>query len=88
MSDYTVKISDEEEKALLTDMISIQDWLNNTIHQKARMCMEDVVCNYSDKNPKKISSVERDQIIRDAQVETAMEKNVREEAERIARRSQ
>jgi hypothetical protein len=36
----TVSITDEEEKALLTDMTSIQDWLDNAIHNKARQCID------------------------------------------------
>lgn len=40
MAQYTVTLSPEEEKALLTDMISIQDWLSNAIHNKARQCID------------------------------------------------
>lgn len=40
MGNYTITLSAEEEKALLTDMISIQDWLNNAIHNKARQCID------------------------------------------------
>ena len=38
----TVSITDEEEKALLTDILSLQDWLDNAIHNKARQCIDDV----------------------------------------------
>lgn len=34
---------EEEEKALLTDTISIQEWIDNAIHNKARQCI-DTVC--------------------------------------------
>ena len=40
---YTITLSDEEEKALLTDMMSIQEWIDNAIHNKARQCI-DTVC--------------------------------------------
>lgn len=43
MVQYTVLLTSEEEKALLTDMISIQEWLENAIHNKARQCI-DAVC--------------------------------------------
>ena len=35
MGQYTITLVDEEEKVLLTDMISIQEWLDNAIHNKA-----------------------------------------------------
>ena len=41
--DITVQISEAEEKALLTDMVSIEVWFNNVVHQKARQCI-DAVC--------------------------------------------
>jgi hypothetical protein len=43
MPTYTIKISEEEEKALLTDMISVQDWLDNAIKNKIRRCMDEIV---------------------------------------------
>jgi len=36
MHEYTVRVSDAEKKALESDVVSLQDWLNNMIHQKAR----------------------------------------------------
>lgn len=42
MPNYTVTVSDEEEKALLWDMKSIQEWADNAIHNKARQCIENV----------------------------------------------
>lgn len=40
--EYTVNISDEESKALLTDMMTVQEWLDNAIHNKARQCIDKV----------------------------------------------
>lgn len=42
MGQYTITLSQEEEKALLTDMLSIQEWLDNAIHNKARQCIDGV----------------------------------------------
>ena len=80
MADYTITLTAEEEKALLTDMISIQDWINNAIHNKARQCIDSVVAEYSEFQPKKISQGQRLQIIKDTEVKTAAER----EAERLA----
>lgn len=43
MGQYTVTFSPEEEKAMLTDMLSIQDWMDNAGHNKARQRI-DAIC--------------------------------------------
>jgi len=78
---YTVDISNEEEKALSVVMVSIQDWLNNAIHNRARLAIDDLVLNHSDKQPGKIPDAETLQIVRDAEVETAAERNTKLEQE-------
>jgi len=72
---YTVEISDEEEKALLTDMASIQDWLNNAIHNKARQCIDAIVSENSDKIPSKLTEKEKYQIVASANTVTAAERS-------------
>lgn len=42
MGIYTIELSAEEEKALLTDILSLQEWLDNAIRNKARQCIDDV----------------------------------------------
>ena len=42
MKQFTITISDEEGKALLTDMGSIQEWIDNAIHNKARQVIDKV----------------------------------------------
>ena len=78
---YIIEISAEEEKALLTDMLSIQAWLNNAIHNKTRQCIDKIVQEHSDKQAGKIPEAEKLQIVRDAQVESAAERNARVEQE-------
>ena len=81
MKQFVVELNDAEEKALLTDMLSVQDWIDNAVHNKARQCMDTVVEKVTDRRAKKISVEEKLQIIRDAQVESAVERNARFEAE-------
>lgn len=81
MAQFTITILDEEEKALLTDMVSIQDWIDNAIHNKARQCIDKVVEKNSDKQPEKLSVKEKLQIVKHATLETAAEKSARFEAE-------
>ena len=74
MGEYIINLTEEEEKALLTDMISIQAWIDNAVHNKARQCIDRVVEEYSDKQAKKISSKEKLQIVKGAEVKTAAER--------------
>ena len=81
MAQFIIEINDAEEKALLTDMLSIQEWLDNAIHEKARRTIDSIVERISDKQSKKISTKEKHNIIRNATLETGAEKNARLEAE-------
>ena len=71
---FEVELSDEEIKALETDMMSVQDWLNNAIHNKARQCIDAIAQAYSDKQPKKITEQEKLEIVRHAKVKSAAER--------------
>lgn len=73
MSKYIIELIAEEEKALLSDMLSIQEWLDGVIHNKARQCIDKIVLEHSDKQPKKIIEAEKLAIVRNAQVKTAQE---------------
>lgn len=81
MTQFIVEVNDAEEKALLTNMISIQEWLDNAIHNKARQCIDSIVEKVTDRNARKVSVEVKHQIVRDAQVESGAEKNARFEAE-------
>lgn len=81
MPDYPVKINAEEEKALLTDMISIQEWITNAIKNKARQMIGLIVANHTDRNPKNLTWDEKLEIIRSLDLETAAERQAREESE-------
>ena len=77
---WTITLTPEEEKALLTDMISIQDWLDNAIHNKARQHIDKIVLEYSDKQPNKIGEAEKLAIVREAIVKSAAERQAELEA--------
>ena len=76
MKEFVVAVSDAEEKALLTNMLSVQTWIENAIHNKARQCMDNIITEYSDKQPQKIDVVERESIVMGAEVITAEDKNI------------
>lgn len=74
MPKYTVTLTPEEEKALLTDMASIQDWLDNAIHNKARQCIDKVIAQHTDKQPQKLTPQAKVKIIRKLTLQTAVER--------------
>jgi len=55
MRQYTVEITEEEFKALEATILDIQEWTQHAIKNKARKCIDRLVEEYSDKNPKKMS---------------------------------
>jgi len=81
MKEYIVELTPEEEKALLTDMISIQAWINNAIHNKARQCIDRVVEEVSEFQPSKIGKAQKLQIIKGAKIKTAVERQAELAAE-------
>jgi len=74
MKQIIVEISDIEEKALLWDIVSIQDWLNNFVHNKARKVADRIIIDHTDKNPQKISQQDKEQIIEPLELKTAAER--------------
>lgn len=80
MPQQIVNLTDEEEKALLWDMVSIQEWINNAIHNKARQCVDALVEIHSGKLAAKLNQAEKYEIIRSANIQTAAERNAELEA--------
>ena len=77
MAQFTITINDAEEKALLTNMISVQTWLNNAIHEKARRVIDDIVRKNTDRQPKKMAVIDKHQMIMDMKLESGAERNAR-----------
>ena len=77
MGKHTITLSDEEEKALLVDMISIQEWVDNAIHNRARQSIDKVILEHSNKQPQKISQAEKLLIVKKAKVITAKEREAK-----------
>ncbi len=75
MGQYTVTLTEAEEKALLTDMASIEGWLINAIHTKASRCMDRIILNNSDRQPSKLSSRDREQIVMSTDILSAVERD-------------
>lgn len=46
MANYTITLSPAEDKALGSIAFSQQDWINNAVHERCRIAMEEIVANY------------------------------------------
>lgn len=75
-SDYrfSVTITEEQKKALEWNIVDIQDWLDNFVNDKARKCMDRIVEQESQYQPDKITDTQKYQIVRDANIQSAAER--------------
>ncbi len=87
MATYTITLSDAEDKALKTVAVSAQDWIDNAVHERCRIAMEEIFIAEAQKiaaNGGEISGT-KDEIVMAANVESAADRQIRLEAERLAR---
>jgi hypothetical protein len=90
MATYTITLSDAEDKALHTVALSAQDWIDNAVHERCRIAIDEIV---NAEVQRKLAAGEpitgsKDDIVMAADVESAAERQVRLEAEAQARLSQ
>jgi hypothetical protein len=43
MKTYTITLSDAEDKALHVFALSAQDWIDNAVHERCRLAIEEIV---------------------------------------------
>ena len=43
MATYTITLSDAEDKALHVIALSAQDWIDNAVHERCRIAIEEIV---------------------------------------------
>lgn len=90
MKTYTITLSDAEDKALHTVAMSAQDWIDNAVHERCRIAIEEIV---NAEVQRKLAAGEsitgsKEDIVMAAPVESAAERNARMEAEMTARAEQ
>jgi hypothetical protein len=76
MANYTVTLTAVQEKALLGDMVSIQDWIDNSINNKARKMINRYV-EQSGLGSRHSTDDQKATIITDMTIETATARNAR-----------
>ena len=86
---YTVTLSDAEDKALSVVTLSQQDWIDNAVHERCRIAIEEIVAQEVQRKLALGESITgtKDDIVLAAPVETAVERQAKFEAE-IALRTQ
>ena len=87
MATYTITLSDAEDKALHVVALSAQDWIDNAVHERCRIAIDEIV---NAEVQRKLAAGEpitgsKDDIVMAANVESAAERQARMEMEAAAR---
>jgi hypothetical protein len=86
MATYTITLSNAEDKALHVVALSAQDWIDNAIHERCRLAIDEIV---NAEVQRKLAAGEpisgsKEDIVIAADIESAAERQARLEAERNA----
>ncbi len=84
---YTITLTDAQDKALSVVATSQQDWIENVVFERCRIAIDEIV---NAEVQRKLAAGEpisgsKDDIVMSADVETAAERNARLEEESAAR---
>ena len=85
MATYTITLSNAEDKALKTIALSAQDWIDNAIHERCRIAIDEIV---NAEVQRKLAANEpitgsKDDIVMAANIESAAQRKARLEAEAV-----
>lgn len=86
MATYTITLSNAEDKALKSVAVSAQEWIDNAIHERCRLAIDEIV---NAEVQRKLAAGEaitgsKEDIVMAANVESAAERQARLEAERAS----
>jgi len=86
MTTYTITLSDAEDKALGVIAFSQDDWIQNAVHERCRIAIEEIVASEVQRKLAAGESItgSKDDIVMAANVESAAERQARMEAEMAA----
>ena len=87
---YTITLSDAENKALGVVALSQQDWIDNAVHERCRIAIDEIV---NAEVQRKLTAGEsitgsKEDIVNAANVESAAERQARLEAELAAQQAE
>lgn len=86
MATYTITLSAAEDKALHVVALSAQDWIDNAVHERCRIAIDEIV---NAEVQRKLAAGQpiagsKDDIVLAANIESAATRQARLEAERVA----
>lgn len=84
MATYTITLSDAEDKALGVVAVNQNDWIQNAVHERCRVAMEEIIAAEVQRLLAAGQSItgSKEDIVIAANIESAAERNARIEAER------
>ena len=87
MAQYTITLSDAEDKALGVVAFSQNDWIDNAVHERCRVAIEEIVAAEVQRKLAAGESITgtKEDIVMAAQVESAAQRQARLEAEQASR---
>jgi hypothetical protein len=76
---FTITLSDAEHKALAFNALSPEDWINNAVHERCRIAIEEIVAAEVQRKLAAGESITgtKDDIVMAAQIESAAERQAR-----------
>ena len=76
---YTITLSDAEDKALSVVAFSQQDWIDNAVHERCRIAIDEIVAKEVERKLAAGESItgSKEDIVLAATVETAAEHNAK-----------
>ena len=86
MTTYTITLSDAEDKALGVVALSQNDWIQNAVHERCRIAIEEIVAAEVQRKLAAGESItgSKDDIVMATPVESAAERQARMEAQMAA----
>lgn len=87
MKTYNITLTDAEDKALHFVAISAQEWIDNAVHERCRIAIDEIVNAEVERKLAAGESIagNKDDIVLAADIESAAERQARLEAEAVAR---
>ena len=86
MATYTITLSAAEDKALHVVALSAQDWIDNAVHERCRIAIEEIVNSEVQRKLAAGQSItgSKEDIVLAANIESAAERQARLDAEQAA----
>jgi hypothetical protein len=88
MTTYTITLSDAEDKALHSVAMSAQDWIDNAVHNRCRIAIEEIVASEVERitaSGGTISGTKED-IVNAAPIKSAAERQAESDAQQAAQK--